>query len=303
MSDPIIHSGFVLSDTSTMSITQLAEATNLTFTGYFFPVQHTPHSFARFCSVFHLDLGASVLLRHEEGAVAGLTMLGIRGIRGWCGGFGIVPEFRRRGLSADLIAGFVAQGRKLGLKTLHLEVLTQNASAIHVYRKAGFEVVRDVLILSAETAQVASAVNAHPARDTYDVRTLTLEEALLAMPRVEAEMEPVYTWQRELASLLVGKNVQCRLATLDDRPRALLIYRVNPVNGQIGIDRCVFSEPPAARALLAHAIEETAASSDADKGGSAFSVLNEPEGSPLLLLLTSLGFQETHRQHDMRLAL
>ena len=53
-------------------------------------------------------------------------MLGLRGERGWCGGFGIVPEFRGMGLANWLCEKLVERGRELELATLQLEVLAQN---------------------------------------------------------------------------------------------------------------------------------------------------------------------------------
>jgi ribosomal protein S18 acetylase RimI-like enzyme len=304
MSDPLVPPGFVLGDTSAMSVAQLAEATNRTFTGYFVSIQHTTHSFARFCCAFQLDMALSVLLQTDPGELVGLAMLGIRDLRGWCGGFGIVPEYRGRGLAAHLIAGLITQARRAGLTTLQLEVLTQNTAAIRVYRNAGFEVTRDVLILAAEAPQVQAAIGPSHRRDEYRSELLTLEQALAVQNAVAMSPQPAYPWQRDLASLITGRKVQCRLATREGRPRALLIYRIVPSSGAISIDRCIFDEEAAAHALLGRAIEEAMAAHSAAEGtGLTLHVLNEPEGSPLLALLQPLGFRATNRQHEMKLEL
>ena len=98
-------SSFVMGDIRDMAIAELAVATNRTFEKYFLPVEHTVDGFATFCRIHNLDTARSVTLRNQAGDLVGLTMLGIRDERAWCGGFGIVLEFRGQGHAATLLAG------------------------------------------------------------------------------------------------------------------------------------------------------------------------------------------------------
>jgi len=50
----------------------------------------------------------------------------------------IDPEERSKGFAQDMIAQFVREAESLGAASLTLEVRSGNASAIHVYEKAGF---------------------------------------------------------------------------------------------------------------------------------------------------------------------
>ena len=71
-------------------------------------------------------------------------------IYGYCGMWGIVGEgqinnvavrkdFRGKGIGFELVQFLLEEGYKEGLECFTLEVRESNASAIHVYEKAGFE--------------------------------------------------------------------------------------------------------------------------------------------------------------------
>src|SRR5579883_2917667 len=124
---------YVLSDTSQMSIEQLAKVTNATFQGYFVPVNHTTQSFAAACRAWSMDVAQSIILEKNDGRLVGLAMLAIRAERGWCGGFGILPRYRGRGLARVLAEGMIDRARRLGLKSLQLECFLQNDRAVRVY--------------------------------------------------------------------------------------------------------------------------------------------------------------------------
>jgi ribosomal-protein-alanine N-acetyltransferase len=51
----------------------------------------------------------------------------------------VVPEARRRGAGAELLRAILAAAALRGAKTLHLEVAADNAPALGLYRKLGFE--------------------------------------------------------------------------------------------------------------------------------------------------------------------
>ncbi len=51
----------------------------------------------------------------------------------------LAPEVRGRGVGRRLVAFALTQAAELGIRTLHLEVETDNARATRIYREAGFE--------------------------------------------------------------------------------------------------------------------------------------------------------------------
>ncbi len=277
---------FRVRDTSHLGIAALAEATNATFAEYFMPVVHTATGFSAFCRWFSIDTAQSVLLEHEDGRLAGLTMLATRGDRAWCGGFGIVPEFRGRGLSVGLADALSERARSLGLRSLQLEVLTQNERAVKAYQRAGLTATRELVILTGDAAPL------HPNTDAaLDVRPAAPEDAWTCAAVLPA---PAPCWQREAVSVLGMPDLRAWVARRDGQVQAALICRRSPPSGPISLLSLPFAEEDAARALLGRAVAEI--------GVTQFFLLNEPQDSPLLPVLQSLGLRETNRQYEMRLA-
>lgn len=277
---------FRVRDTSHLGVAALADATNATFADYFMPVAHTPTGFAAFCRWFHVDVAQSVLLEQEDERLAGLAMLAMRGSRAWCGGFGVAPEFRGRGLSASLIDALIERACSLNLRSLQLEVLTQNERAVKTYRRAGLTTIRDLVILLGDAG--AMLARPDPALEIQPADP-GIAWMMAALPMA------VPCWQRETISTLGMPDLRAWIARRDDQALAALLCRRTAPDGPISVLSLPFTTEAAARALLAHAAAEI--------GVTQFFLLNEPENSPLLPLMQSLGLRETNRQHEMRLAL
>jgi N-acetylglutamate synthase-like GNAT family acetyltransferase len=55
----------------------------------------------------------------------------------------IDPELRGHGLGRQLVAEVIAKARELGYERLRLETFSELTAAAHLYREAGFEIVRE----------------------------------------------------------------------------------------------------------------------------------------------------------------
>ncbi len=57
------------------------------------------------------------------------------------GGIGIslLKEYREEGIGAELLTTLIEEGKKLGLRLLHLTCLENNDRALHLYEKLGFK--------------------------------------------------------------------------------------------------------------------------------------------------------------------
>jgi ribosomal protein S18 acetylase RimI-like enzyme len=297
-------SDFEVNNTARMSVVELADTTNQCFAGYFVPVNYSGPDYARFCRAYSIDLAQGLLARHWDGRLAGLTMLGLRGDRGWCGGFGIVPEFRGKGLANWLAGKLVERGRELALSTLQLEVMVQNERAIQTYLRAGFQLTRELVILSAPVSQVLDGLKpAHTVQ--MEISDVSLEEALRIALRLEPTLGFEPGWQREPASLLTLSGLRGIAARRGGNALAVLMYQHSPETGRINLLNLTFNNEAAAKALL----ERAAVNSKIlrprreDAPEEYFFVLNEPENSELFSLLNQLGLQETNRQHEMVIGL
>jgi N-acetylglutamate synthase-like GNAT family acetyltransferase len=79
----------------------------------------------------------------RDGAVAGslgLTDEGDTGVLRW---FVLDPDLRGRGLGRRLVAELIAKAREVGYERLRLETFSDLRAAAHLYREAGFELVRE----------------------------------------------------------------------------------------------------------------------------------------------------------------
>lgn len=290
---------YKIGDTLSLNLSELAKANNKVFEGYPVPINHTPEGFAGFCRILSVDLARSVTLHSNEGQLVGVAMLAVRGDVGWCGGFGIAPEFRGLGLSSFLLSGLIERAKASHLEVVRLEVLEGNEPAVRTYRRGGFRVERPLSVVSAPISDVYDALRNRSCR-LSTVEEIDRQEGLQTAMAMRDPVRP--TWQRDLATLsLVGglKVVQARKA---GRSEAMLMYRADPSSGTVALDYCVFDDPDAAILLLERVSRIYAGTSVASRAPEIVA-LNEPEGSPLYNLLIDLGCRPQDRQFEMSLRL
>lgn len=269
------------SDALNYTHVQLSEMHNASFQGYFVPVEMTAGMSADFWRANQIDATRSVVMHDAFGTFVGMTRVGSRGTRGWCGGFGIVPDFRGAGASVLLAEQMVCVARESGLTTLQLEVLTQNVRAIRLYENVGF--VRTRRLLGLEIASTALA------QDTpLFVEEVPVETFLPLLQKV-----PRPFWGSELASLLTMKLEAFVAPTSSGEVNGILVQRTN---GKMRVAAALLQSDvtlPELAMLLRYA------SGDA----LAIQVYNEAEGSPFLEHCLQLGFVEWFSQYEMLLHL
>jgi ribosomal protein S18 acetylase RimI-like enzyme len=265
-----------------MDLDALAAAFTLVYTDYFTPAQVDAAWARRHVRANDIRLELSPLWLDERGEVVALAMLGVRGERGWIGGFGVAPAYRGQGMSHELTRTTLDIARVVGLRQVQLEVITRNERAIGVYERAGFRRTRDLRIFSARpdvAGQVARADVA--ATPTDDVNALLDQRARVST------IQPA--WQREPASLAADDSLQALVLGTATRPDGYAVFRVGPSALSL-TDVAVADADRAADLLgaLAHV-----------HPGRGMSLVNEPEESPLSDLLGQLGWDEPLRQHEM----
>lgn len=263
-----------------MPLEAFAAAFNSSFEGY--PVSLTADAAwlarrARYEQ--HDPLNSLVVLDGAE--AVGMAVLAVRGRRGWCGGFGVVPRWRGRGLGRKLMSELVGRARAAGLGRLSLEVLAGNTAAVRLYEWAGMRVTRDLLVLE-RTAGRAGAPGGRPPREAAPAELLEHFTRLHPEPPV---------WQREPASLLVSDQRGLYLGARS-RPRAYVLFR-RTAEGETFLSDLAAADARQARALCA-ALGHV---------GAALKINNEPERGPFVAPLVEHGFREILRQHEMSMEL
>ncbi|GJM34513.1 MAG: hypothetical protein DHS20C18_35140 [Saprospiraceae bacterium] len=124
---------------------QLADTFNRAFTGYFVPIQMTE------ALVRDKMLSEQTRLAYSAGAFYGSQLVGML-LQGkghydgadcaYNGGTGVFPEFRGQNLTARMYEFLLPRLQESGVQKCLLEVITENAQAIHVYQKIGFKINR-----------------------------------------------------------------------------------------------------------------------------------------------------------------
>jgi ribosomal protein S18 acetylase RimI-like enzyme len=260
-----------------VSLEELAELFNAAFAGYFYPQQKTADSLAQRVRHEQLALQHS-LLAYEDKNFVGLALLGQRGSDGWCGGFGIVPELRGRGLASELMREFMARARGCGVKRLSLEVLARNTPARRLYERAGMQITRDLLILE-RAGEMSLRKNLKELKEAAPKFLLSHFERLHKEPPA---------WQRDLAALLVTGNMRGLCLGEMSAPRAYALFIARP-DGIIHLIDLAAMDSEDANALSAGITQLPG----------KLKIINEPEDSLFAAALTLNGFQETDRQHEM----
>jgi ribosomal protein S18 acetylase RimI-like enzyme len=129
---------------SALDLPALVELFNAGFSDYLVPMKLDEDGLREHIDTNGIELDCSRVAL-EERAVA-FALLALRGAEGWVGGMGTVPTRRGRGLGEQVLLAAVEAVRARGCRNVWLEVIDGNLPAIRLYRKLGFEPVRELLV-------------------------------------------------------------------------------------------------------------------------------------------------------------
>ncbi|MFN0140163.1 MAG: GNAT family N-acetyltransferase [Pyrinomonadaceae bacterium] len=132
---------------------QLFETFNDAFSDYTLPSTLTEPQFHQ-----HLDTNAVDVCR-SVGCFEGDKMIGfsLNGFGEWNGlktvydaGTGVIPDKRRQGISTAMFDLMLPAFKAEGVEQFLLEVITTNEAAVNLYKKLGFEIRRELVLLKSE---------------------------------------------------------------------------------------------------------------------------------------------------------
>jgi GNAT superfamily N-acetyltransferase len=273
----------------------LSDIFTRSFEDYFYSGTTTAAILSARVRIEQIDLQRSLVMRVGDDP-AGVALLGLRGDRAWCGGFGVMLRLRGQGLAHELAAAMLEQARQAGARGCGLEVLTRNQRALKTYTRAGFRPLRDLQVLEwghpAAPTPDSGGVENTPAEQPADVGDQQSVLAHLDPATLLAHFAALHptpaAWQRDLPALLV-RNGMLGPALIDgDQPRAYALLTPTPNRGARIEDLGATDVGQAAMLLAALQERYTRLIS-----------INEPTDSTLTPAFAAAGFTEADRQHEL----
>ena len=261
---------------SSFTLEAFAQLYTHSFERYFYPMMQTVEGFAARVRSEQLDMYRSVVLMLGE-TPAGQATLALRGEQAWCGGFGIVPEYRGRKLGGPLFAELISQARLASAKMLTLEVLTHNTPALKTYTGAGMRVVRAVRLF-----EWKRNVQTHQA--AFTPATANMAEVSACFHR----LHPVpAAWGRDLPSLLMQRGLMQMRVMRQDVLAGYVLF-----TWQADVARIV-------DLAASHLDDATALLTQLQAHCTKITSINEPDDSPLTAAFERCEFSEFDRQYEL----
>lgn len=261
---------------------------NQAYADYHVPLHVDADGLARMDYLYDVDLAASVVAVRDDELI-GQTLLSRRDGRGWISAVGTTPAARRQGVARAMVLAALSNARRLGLREVTLEVISENARARALYVDLGFSDVRELL-----TWRLAS--DADPLPIPQELLSEVAPESIV--PNFDDWHRERSCWQRELVTLrrMFGR---CRAYSLrlDGRPAAycLVADRVESVSILDAGINPDFGAVRAGRPLL-QALSRLFPNR-------TLTIMNVPADDPLSRALAALRFHVTIRQWEMMMRL
>ncbi|MFK8054774.1 MAG: GNAT family N-acetyltransferase [Saprospiraceae bacterium] len=178
------------------SLTQITNAFNEAFSDYYFPISFTEQKFADKFKTEGGRLDLSVGVFENDDLVAFILHFiddkeGVTYI--YNGGTGVVPTHRGNGLTAKMHAFIEPIIKEVDVSRMVLEVLTQNAPAIKVYKKQGYRIGRELWCFSGSLKKQPNTTLAKG----YDIINLAQPD----WKRFQTFWDFSPTWQNSISTL------------------------------------------------------------------------------------------------------
>lgn len=192
------------------------------FAGYFVPMPATTAYWEKRFYMARVDYGLSFGL-FDGDRLAGFIIHGIDCINGQLTAYntatGVIPQYRNARVIDQLYTTALPFLRNIGVKCCTLEVITQNARAIHVYERIGFQ--RSAFLRSFKGQLTASGMP-----------PLCKQVPFPLHHPVMKNQEHLYSWDFKNKALLLGSDTYtCFEVAHKQQP--IGYYAVNKQSGQI----------------------------------------------------------------------
>lgn len=123
---------------------ELIETLNRGFENYFVPIQFNISQFSTMLRKDSLDLDSSRVLL-IDGEPSGIALIARRGWTSRLAAMGISQPVRGKGAGSWFMDKLIEESRQRNDREMVLEVIEQNESAVKLYQKYGFQIVRRLI--------------------------------------------------------------------------------------------------------------------------------------------------------------
>ncbi|MBN1122174.1 MAG: GNAT family N-acetyltransferase [Anaerolineae bacterium] len=283
----MVNQNITIHPVSELDIRQFVKALNTAYADYHVPIQLTRHTFLDLAERESVSLDASCAAV-DNGKIVGMGLLGLRQRRGWIGGMGVIPTYRRQGIGRTIMQALLERAWALGLDTVQLEVITDNTAAYTLYQSLGFRTRRLLLVLNCTHSRQRPirgrndlVIQEEPAEELVE----DLAEFAASDPSWQTEIDA----QRLILPTLYGLSARQQF---DRQLSGICFYQYNGHQGSV-THLCAANQECGSM-LLSHLLDHHRVAS--------FSYLNVPENDPMLPPLEKAGFKVSLRQYEMILA-
>jgi ribosomal protein S18 acetylase RimI-like enzyme len=270
------------------SAAAFVSALNSAYADYFIPIHLTPSSLETLIRQESIDMQVSRVAL-SDGEIVGMGLLGQRGTRGWIGGMGVIPDYRRQGIARRIMQELIAQANGLGLETLQLEVIQQNQAAYNLYQELGFVTGRELIVLACRQNGFKT-----PPKELAPDITLRSEAAEALLEHFKALPGVPRPWQREYTADRLRNHLTGYAAYRSGHLCGACLF-----NGSGGLNAeladLAADDETAGVALLARMLQAYPTTT--------FTCLNVSRDDLMLPALRRAGFEEIITQYEMVLAL
>lgn len=269
---------------SSYNFDQLAEIYNQTRVDYIVPMPMNARRMMEYVRDYDIDLERSIISINQKGEESGLGMIGIRGERGWITRLGVIPERRGRHLGQFLMDGMLDALAGAGCSMVQLEVIVGNVPAHSLFRKVGFEDIRELLVIR----RAPEPIEPIPEFDAADVNEIEPPD----IPDYLNQREAYASWIEETPSLLNAGKLTGLTVTLPSGESGWIVLQSSPFQLTHFVLKPDVSDEMG-RALVYHT-HRTFAKQDTK-------LENIPVGHPTMPYFEHFGYFEVFRRTEMYL--
>lgn len=205
---------------SSFTYDQLASIYNRARVDYIVPMPMNGRRMEEYVRYHDVALNGSYVAFNDKHQETGIGMLGVRGDRSWITRLGVIPERRGHRLGQFLTETLIEESIRRSIRRVQLEVIIGNEPAYRLFRKLGFEPVRELLVIRRPPGPPPPEL-AQP-----DVQLTELDDARILACLEQREGVP--SWIDETASLLNAGNLRGLQVRLPGGASTWVIFQRTP---------------------------------------------------------------------------